>query len=81
MTLNNEHHAILYHTMNRAFGRLYCGDSTEMQELVQAGLMVSAGKKSFAPDEYFTITYEGKQALEEAHDTSPRKIAIDWRRI
>jgi hypothetical protein len=34
-----------------------------MQELVEAGLMRSLGRKSFAPDEYFGITRAGRTAL------------------
>jgi hypothetical protein len=34
-----------------------------MQELVQAGLMVFAGRKSFVPDPYFTLTQKGRDLL------------------
>jgi len=56
---------ILMHTGNSAAGGLYCGDSADMQELVRKGLMVSAGRKSFAPDEYFKLTKHGKAVLEK----------------
>ena len=70
MTLSKEQLAILNHTAYRAAGGLYCGDSPDMQGLVAAGLMVSAGKKSFVPDEYFRITGEGREALKDSHKAS-----------
>jgi len=63
MELTNEHKEILNHTKYRAVNKFYCGDSKEMQELCSAGLMRSVGSKSFVPDEYFTITSEGRVAL------------------
>lgn len=51
------------HTANRTANGLYCGDSPDMQELVAAGLMVSVGRKSFVPDEYFKLTAAGYEAL------------------
>ena len=65
MGLTNNQREILYHTAHRAANSLYCGDSEDMQELVRLGLMRSAGKKSFVPDEYFTITPKGKQVLRQ----------------
>ena len=64
MKLNQEQIEILKHTTNRAANGLYCGNSPDMQELVKSGLMVSAGFKSFVPDEYFQITKQGKQELD-----------------
>jgi len=64
--LNREQLCILDHTANRAANRYYCGDSPDMQALVKAGLMKSAGRKSFVPDEYFTITPEGCEVLRDA---------------
>lgn len=58
--LSEEHIAILDHTAHTATCGLYCGDSPEMQDLVKAGLMEFAGKKSFVPDPYFRITKAGK---------------------
>jgi len=60
MKLNKEHIAILKHTTDRSANGLYCGDSPEMKELVLGGLMESAGRKSFVPDEYFRLTSEGR---------------------
>jgi hypothetical protein len=37
-----------------------------MQKLIEAGLMVSAGCKSFVPDEYFRMTDKGHEVLREA---------------
>jgi len=59
---------ILDHTIHRASGGMYCGDSPDMQQLVAAGLMRSSGHKFFVPDEYFQITIEGREALK--HDPS-----------
>jgi hypothetical protein len=66
MNIDKEQLAILDHTVNRAAGGLYCGDSPEMRELVSHRLMVSAGRKSFVPDEYFKITDKGRDALRSA---------------
>jgi hypothetical protein len=63
MLLNAEQRAILDHTAHRAAGGLYCGDSPDMQELVKAGLMVSAGRKAFVTDEYFKMTSKGREVL------------------
>lgn len=61
--LNREQLAILDHTAHRAAYGLYCGDSPDMQKLVADGLMVSAGRKSFVPDEYFRMTSKGRDAM------------------
>ena len=63
MTMNRQQVEILDHTESRAANGLFCGDSCDMQALVTAGLMVSAGRKSFVPDEYFRITGAGRKAL------------------
>lgn len=63
MRLTEEQLAILDHTLHRAPRQRYCGDSADMQELVRLGLMVSLGKASWCPDEFFTITAKGRQAL------------------
>lgn len=63
MTLTPEHIEILKHTRDRAAGGFYCGGGKQMKELVDAGLMVSAGFKSFVPDEYFKLTQKGREAL------------------
>lgn len=65
MYLNQEHQNILTHTLFGAANKRYCGNSKEMQELVAAGLMVSLGKVSFCPDEYFTITKEGAAVIKK----------------
>ena len=64
--LTKEQIEILDHTTHRAAGGLYCGGGKEMTELVNAGLMVSAGRKSFVLDEYFRITSAGSAALRAA---------------
>ena len=64
--LNKEQLAILDHTAHRAPRGLYCGDSPDMQYLIRAGLMESAGHKTFVPDEYFRITPKGRAVLEAA---------------
>lgn len=65
-TLTKEQINILDHTINRAAGSLYCGGGKDMDALVSAGFMVSAGRKPFVPDEYFIITSTGKAALRTA---------------
>ena len=64
--LNTEQLSILDHTMHRAAGGLYCGDSPDMEKLVANGFMVSAGRKSFVPSEYFRMTGRGREALKKA---------------
>lgn len=64
--LTKEQTNILDHTAHRASQNAYCGDSEAMQGLVSLGLMRSLGKKSFVPDEYFTITSAGREALKGA---------------
>jgi len=66
IALSKDQIAILHHTEHRAAGGLYCGGGKNMDALVAAGLMASAGRKSFVPDEYFRITSAGRTALREA---------------
>lgn len=61
--LTAEEISILDHTANRAANGFYCGDSEAMQSLVSAGLMESAGKVAFCPDEYFRMTEAGRRTL------------------
>ena len=65
--LSKEQMAILHHTAHRAANGMYCGDSPDIPLLVKAGLMESAGWKSFGPDEYFRITDKGREALRNAN--------------
>jgi hypothetical protein len=64
LNLTKEQISILDHTAHRAASNLYCGDSTDMQQLINLGLMELVGQKSFVPDPYFTLTVKGKQYLE-----------------
>jgi hypothetical protein len=61
--LTREQREILSHTEHRAARGLYCGGGKDMDVLVAAGLMESAGRKSFVPDEFFRITSKGRQTL------------------
>jgi len=64
--MNKNQLEILQHTVSRAAGGLFCGDSPDMQALVKEGLMISytnLWRKSFVPDEYFSITSKGREAL------------------
>ena len=61
--LTKNQYDILYHTAHRAAGGFYCGGGKDMDELVKLGLMESAGRKSFVPDEYFRITRAGRDRL------------------
>ena len=70
LELTREQRDILYHTEHRAAGGFYCGGGKEMDTLVAAGLMESAGRKSFVPDEYFRITSKGRAALRMQNEPS-----------
>jgi hypothetical protein len=59
--LTREHFEILDHTLKRAPAGRYCGGSTAMSQLVECGLMQSAGRAQWCPDEFFTITGYGQQ--------------------
>ncbi len=69
MNLTTEHRSILEHTRDRGAGGYYCGDSSAMRELVAAGLMVFAGRKSFVAEPYFQLTGLGRKALRETVNT------------
>jgi hypothetical protein len=62
--------SILEHTLHRAAGGYYCGGGPDMDALVAAGLMEYAGRKSFVPDPYYTITSKGCEAL-RSNTTQP----------
>lgn len=66
--LTSEQVAILDHTVNRAARGLFCGDSDDMQILVKHGLMRSAGRVSWCPEEYFRITDLGRVVLADKVD-------------
>jgi hypothetical protein len=58
--LNKEQIAILEHTLRN---RIYCGDSEDMSNLCDKGLMKFMFRKSYVPDGYYQITREGKNAI------------------
>ena len=60
VTLTQAQVEILTHTMYRAAGGFYCGDSPDMKLLIKLGLMRSVGRKSFLLDEFFKLTPKGK---------------------
>ncbi len=65
MEITQEQRDIMEHTAHRAaFGR-YCGDSKDMQVLVRIGFMHPIGKTGFCPDEYFCLTRNGREAMNE----------------
>ena len=67
MTLTREQVSILDHTLRRAsVPGHYCGGGPDMDVLVAAGLMESAGRVSWVPDEYFRIRPAGKAFLRTA---------------
>lgn len=80
MKTTNEHIGIMRHTRDRAAGGFYCGDSPAMQELVQAGFMECAGRKSFVPDPYFKLTHAGRLALRTCEAEQPRPKPVKRRR-
>jgi hypothetical protein len=55
--------AIMRHAATRAANGHYCGDGPDMRALVARGLMESAGRKPFVPDEYFRLTEQGREFL------------------
>lgn len=57
MFLKNERKEIMIHTMERAAGNRFCGDSPDMQFLVENDLMKPVG--SFLGNPYFTLTENG----------------------
>lgn len=65
--MSKEQIAILDHTVHRAANGLYCGGGTDMDALVSAGFMTYVGRKSFVPDDFFTITSAGRQALADSN--------------
>lgn len=72
INITNNQRDILDHTMHRAPCGYYCGDSADMQELIRLGLMVSVGKKSFVPDEYFALTGAGREFIRRGTDGGQR---------
>lgn len=76
MKLTSEHMEIMDHTIRRAANVFYCGSSPAMKELVAAGLMVSVGKTSWCPDEYFRITADGRKAFREEANEIRHEIGI-----
>ena len=61
--LSREQVEILLHTKHRAANGLYCGDSQDMQGLLQYGLMELAGRAHGVSDPYFRLTAAGTVAL------------------
>ncbi len=75
MTITANQREILEHTAYRAAGGFCCGDSDDMQELVRLGLMESAGRKSFVPDEYFKLTALGRESLKTPVEKATERLA------
>ena len=63
-SITDEQMSILKHTETNNTG-YFCGDSPDMQRLVELKLMESAGRKSFVPDEYFRLTSNWRIVLED----------------
>ena len=63
--ITKEHIEILKHTMKNG---LYCGDSKEMNDLVELKMMEFAGRKSFVPDPYFRLLPDGKSTLADLRE-------------
>lgn len=58
--IKTEHIEIMKHTRDGAANGLFCGDSEEMRELVEAGLMEYTGRLAWVPDKYFKLTKKGQ---------------------
>jgi hypothetical protein len=72
--MTSEQMSILEHTQRN--GR-FCGDSPDMQALVAAGLMVSLGKASWCPDEFFGLTNQGREFLRTGEASDPYDVPGD----
>ena len=68
LKLNKEQIAIMRHAYERAPNGLYCGDSPDMQRLLQMELMELRGRKSYVPEPYFTLTLRGRAILQGLRD-------------
>lgn len=68
LTVAGEQLEILKHTHRN--GR-FCGDSPDMQILVQFGFMRSLGRVSFVPEEYFGITESGREVMKRSQEKTP----------
>lgn len=66
--LTEEQIAILKHTKYRAAGGRYCGDSKDMDILVNKGLMESLGRVSYVPSGYYGLTTKGDDLVNEMND-------------
>lgn len=81
MPLTDNQLGILDHTLHRAsVPGLFCGDSADMQVLVQLGYMASAGRVQLVPDEYFRITATGRDAWQAWKDAQPEPPRISRRK-
>ena len=81
MNLTENQLGILDHTMHRAsVPGLFCGDSADMQVLVQLGFMASAGRVPWVPDEYFRCTAAGHKAWQDWKDAQPKPPPISRRK-
>ena len=58
--LNKNQLDIIDHTAHRTANGCFCGDSADMQELVELGIMEYIGKTVFCPDMYFRLTSLGR---------------------
>ena len=65
LQMTTEEFDILDHTIHRAAGGFYCGEPEAMKSLVERGLMQYAGRKSFVPDKYFSITPAGRREYQK----------------
>lgn len=61
--MNKEQIAIIEHAIKN---RRFCGDSDDMDWLVENGYMKFLGRNSFVPDGYYAATRKGIKAVGEA---------------
>lgn len=61
--LTKSQHEILDHTAHRTANECFCGDSPDMQVLVELGLMYCVGKTGFCSDKYFRLTPKGRKSM------------------
>ena len=61
MKITKNQFDILDYTIYRAANGHFCGDSDDMQRLIELGLMRYVGKTAFCPDRFFGITRSGRK--------------------
>lgn len=64
--------SIMEHTSHRAANGNFCGESPDMDRLVELGLMQYAGKVAWCPDKYYRLTQAGRDFLRSTQQQGPK---------